>query len=155
MTAALVGLDFYTKQALLELVARGTPLVKACELVGTNRRAVNAMLLNDPEFKEDLDEARDMMVARVDHVVYDGAVDGRADMIGYFYKLHRPEIMQTQGSRQAQAGAPAIAVAQMAVQIVQAIMSSDGAPAWLTALHGPPQVVYEATVRDDDVDDGD
>lgn len=149
----LTAIDFVTKQALLELVAKGIPLVKACDMVGTNRRAVNALMNADPEFAEDMTEAHDRMVARVDTVVYDEAVDGNMKAVEMFYRQHRPEIMQTTGQRQAGAAAPVIQVAQMTVQIAAALLSSDAAPQWLAALHKMPEPI-EARVMDDDPDAG-
>lgn len=134
---ALVGLDFVTKQALVDLVARGTPLIQACEMVGTNRRAVNGLLSTDPEFMEDMLEAKDRMVARVDHVVFEEAVDGNMKAVEMFYRLHRPDVMQTGAQSAKTAAAPALQVAQLTVQIVQALVSGETAQQWLGTLHAP------------------
>lgn len=137
---ALTGLDFVTKQALVGLVARGTPLVQACEMVGTNRRAVNSLLKSDPEFMEDMLEAKDRMVARVDHVVFEEAVDGNMKAVEMFYRLHRPEVMQTGAQSARSAGAPALQVAQLTVQIVQALVSGETAEQWFGMLHVTPAI---------------
>lgn len=146
MSSITPTVDGMVKETIAKLVANGVPLVEAANMVGMSKRAVDAMLRSDSDFRDDVSEAHARMIAKIDRVVFEEALDGRMDAVKLFYQKHQPEVMAPQAQKNA--AQPAVQVAQMTVQVVQALVTGSNAPQWLEMLHGRPEAV-EATVVDD------
>jgi hypothetical protein len=156
MTATLQAIDVMVRETVLRLVARGVPLPAAAEQAGTSLRSVNALRKADPEFEEDLSEAQQMMVARVDDTRNKGAIDGDAKMMELFYREFKPHIAAT-GGQQGRGGAipaghsgPLMQVQSMSVAIIQNIIMSDDQEVFLKALEPARGEIIEAQVVEDE-----
>lgn len=147
---SLTTVDFPVKEAIVSLVSRGVPLLQAARQVGgIGKRELNELMTADPQFREALDEAHEIMVSRVDHTVYLEALDGNSKFAELFYRQHRPEIMQSGAQAQRQANAPQIHIAQMVVAVTRELLTGDHGMDLIQAMHHP-EIVEAVVVEDDD-----
>ena len=59
--------DWTVKEAIVGLVGRGVPLIEAGRRVGLpSKRALNELMKDDPEFREQLDDAHEVALGRLD-----------------------------------------------------------------------------------------
>lgn len=153
--STLAATDVVVRETILSLVARGKTLATAAKMAGTSLRSVNALRKADPEFEEDLKEAFEVMVSRVDDVRYERAIDGDAKMMEMFYREFKPHVAAAQGAFGRHVGAaghsgPVFQVQQMSVAIVQNIVDGDGLEPWLRAMGPVATAAIEATAIDND-----
>lgn len=141
--------DFPVKDAIVGLVSRGVPLIQAARQVGLGgKKELNRLMEADPDFREALDDATELMIGRLDQTCYEHALDGNAKFAELAYRRLRPEIMQSGATATRQANAPQIHVAQMVVAVTRALLTGEAAIALVQALHHPE--VIEVSVDDDD-----
>lgn len=151
MTTEVV--DWTVKDAIVGLVSRGVPIVQAARQVGlSGKRELNRLLEDDAAFREALDDAMEVMIGRLDHRVYEEALDGNAKFAELAYRRLRPEMMQTGAAGQKAANAPQIHVAQMVVQVVRELVTGDHAPDFIESLHRPQAIAVTAVEVEDEDD---